>query len=65
MFGGLVFTSNDKIRFPGGGGEDGDEIIAVAGTDPDSFILKGFGQGPTLFLGLIIGGLSITDIGNE
>ena len=65
MFGGLVFTANDKIRFPGGGGKDGDEIITVAGTDHDSFILKGFGQGPSVFLGLIIGGLSITDIGNE
>ena len=64
MFWGLVFTSNDKIRFPGGAGKDGDEIIAIGGTEPESFILKGFGSGPTGFLGLIIGGLPISEIGN-
>ncbi len=66
-FGGVVFTGSDEIRFPtrkkGKNSRNGDEIAVVAGTDPNSFVLEGIGYSPTLFLGITIGGISITEVG--
>jgi hypothetical protein len=65
VFIGYIFSASDEIRLPGidGAARDGDQIVVPVGTDPDQFVLGGVGNGPTIFVGLIIGGLSVTKLG--
>jgi hypothetical protein len=65
VFIGYIFSASDEIRLPGidGAARDGDQIVVPVGTDSDQFVLGGVGNGPTIFVGLIIGGLSVTKLG--
>jgi len=61
IFGGLVALPTDEVRFP----NDAKEIAVPQAVDNGSFITRGTGEGPTFFLGVVLGGASIVDLGTK
>jgi hypothetical protein len=56
LFVGILGVPTDKVVFPNGA----DSIVVPKGTDTSNLLLKGYGNSVNFFVGVVIGGMSVT-----
>jgi hypothetical protein len=61
LFGGVIFVNSDQVSFQNGASS----VVVPKDADTSSLILKNHGRGPSFFLGVVIGGVSVTKPGGD